>query len=308
MPTRHDIRYLDVATLATGGSLRIGVHELVGGDGPTVAIVGTVHGDEPLAAEVVRRIVQRLVDDELMGTVLAVPVMNPLAFESYTRHTPIDGMNLNRVFPGRQRGSVSDQMAFALQKQVLERADALIDLHTGSYQFTCDYAYAIGSPDFARHFGSAAVITRPAIPGSSAQQLVDRGKVAVIAEFGGGGHRDDAVAEEAVEGALNSLRALGVLAGSATTARDTTVTERMSLMRPTRAGLVEPGVTAADLGRVVDGGTLLGTIVDPVTFEPLERFEAPFAKSKVTLVGASFVRMNPGDFAYMVVDADVGDA
>jgi predicted deacylase len=212
--------------------------------------------------------------------------------------------NLNRLFPGRLTGSISEHMAHVINKSILSQADAVIDLHSGSYCFICDYSYVHEDVEFAQAFGSSAVIKWKPIPGTSSSMVHERGKPMVIAEFGGGIYRDEFYIQKGLTGVLNCLKLLGILPGEPVFAPNQVVSTRMSLLRPRHGGLLKPKVSGEDIGRVVSKDTLLGQIISPYTFEVLEEFRAPFDKNMITLVGSGPVRMHPGDFAYMVVDPD----
>ena len=102
------IQYVPVTTMSSGHRVELAVHRLTSGKpGPTMVLFGGIHGDEATGVEAVRRIVQAIDVDALIGTVVAVPVCNPYAYETMTRHTVQDGLNLNRIFPGDQKGSLT---------------------------------------------------------------------------------------------------------------------------------------------------------------------------------------------------------
>ena len=103
---QHEYERASVATLANGHEVYLPVHRFTGkAGGPRLGIVSGIHGDEPLAVETVRRILTGLGDSDLNGSILAVPVANPYAHMALTRSTPLDGENLNRIFPGNAGGS-----------------------------------------------------------------------------------------------------------------------------------------------------------------------------------------------------------
>src|SRR5947207_10488499 len=92
---------IPVTTLASGFELFIPLHRLEGrSPGPTIGLSAVVHGDEPLTNEIVRQVLSRIDPAELRGTILAVPIANPLGFESRSRNTPIDMLDMKRNFPG----------------------------------------------------------------------------------------------------------------------------------------------------------------------------------------------------------------
>src|SRR5690242_13111011 len=99
--SRRAVTEIPVFTLANGHEVRLYVHELQGArPGPVLGLVAGIHGDEPLCIEMVRLALDSLDLDELGGSVLALAVANPYAIQSATRNTPLDMINLNRVFPG----------------------------------------------------------------------------------------------------------------------------------------------------------------------------------------------------------------
>ncbi len=79
------------------------------------------------------------------------------------------------------------------------------------------------------------------------------------------------------------------------------VTE-MRTLRPHHGGLLLSEVRPDQLGQSVPGGSLLGTVRHPSTFEVLERIEAPFDPSILVLVRDSVTRVEPGDYGYMVAN------
>src|ERR1700730_13762254 len=106
--------------------LKLTLHEITGHQpGPHLLITGGVHGDEfePMAA--IRRLSGQLRPEELRGRVTLVPVVNEPAFR-LGRRTAEDGLDLARTCPGRQDGSVTEQIAFALS-ELIGTADYYID-------------------------------------------------------------------------------------------------------------------------------------------------------------------------------------
>lgn len=100
------------------------------GEGPRLLITGGCHGDELEGPIVARRLVEWLPEAQTCGRVIIVPVLNPLAVQACNRNTPVDGLNLNRVFPGRADGSVTERIADAVSRLLLPMADTVFDLHS----------------------------------------------------------------------------------------------------------------------------------------------------------------------------------
>lgn len=100
-------------------------------DGPVLLLLAGLHGDEYEGPLAIINLYKELRTDQLRGSVVAVPVANVLAFETATRETDIDGVNLNRAFPGDPKGSVSRQIAYWMGERLVKRADFCIDFHSG---------------------------------------------------------------------------------------------------------------------------------------------------------------------------------
>lgn len=101
-------------------------------DGPRLWLSAVIHGPEATGTEVIRRVLREELDPkQLRGSIIAVPVANPLSFQAATYDTPDDGYNLNRVFPGSPNGSITQRMAHVIYEQV-KRCDFIVDLHANA--------------------------------------------------------------------------------------------------------------------------------------------------------------------------------
>jgi uncharacterized protein len=100
--------------------------------GRTLGLIGGTHGTEFASIEAVTRIIGALDPSEMSGTVLAVPILNRAQFEARQQFTsPVDGLNLNGVFPGDSKGSLTERIAHIAFEEVASRCDALVDCHGG---------------------------------------------------------------------------------------------------------------------------------------------------------------------------------
>ena len=120
-------------TVITLNGLDVPAFELKGAaDGPRLSLIGGIHGCEYSSIAAVTRVMRELDPAELSGTITAVPVVS---MDSFTQRSPFvvpaDGKNLNRSFPGDPDGSYTDRLAHDIFTQLIEPADALIDLHGG---------------------------------------------------------------------------------------------------------------------------------------------------------------------------------
>jgi uncharacterized protein len=295
---------LPVATLANGHRLELAVHEVRGAqDGPTLGITAAIHGDEPLGVEVVRRALAELDPATLKGTVLAMPVVNPYAYQANTRNTPLDMSNLNRVFPGDPDGMLSEQLAHVVCTRFLPRCDYLIDLHSGGTHPTVDYVYIHDEgSELSYAFGQELLFKGTSYPGSLGQVARDRGIPCVVSELGGGQHRDRHFVERGLRGIRNVMRTLGMVDGEVERPPRQRIMHTLANMHPHHGGMLVSELTLDQLGTELPKGTVLGRVLSPLTFETLEVIEAPFDPSLVVLIRAGVTRIDPGDYMYMMGD------
>ena len=151
-----NVRRIPVATMANGTEIAIFIHEMNGarGDGPTVGICAGIHGNERTGTEIVLETARRYASGGFRGRLLLLPVADPPAFAANRRHTPVDDLNLNRVFPGDDRGWFSERLAKVITAEFLERVDVLLDLHSGGDRPTVYYIYIRNAEGLSRAFGS----------------------------------------------------------------------------------------------------------------------------------------------------------
>lgn len=101
------------------------------GDGPTLVLTAGVHGDEYEGQIALTELVLSLDPDKIRGRVIILPRVNAPACDAGVRSTPIDGLNLNRAFPGRADGTFTSRLAHVVETDLYARADYAADFHCG---------------------------------------------------------------------------------------------------------------------------------------------------------------------------------
>lgn len=305
---REEIRHLVVPG---GGTVR--VVELRGGDaGPTVVLLGGVHGDEPEGTVAIRRLLAGLRPGEVRGRVRAVAVAHPAAHNAGSRCSPRDGLNLARVFPGDAEGPPTSRLARLLTDEVIGGADLLVDLHSAGRGLAmprfCGYvagATAIGgrAATAARAFGGDLVWEHDSCgPGRSLSVAGALGIPALYVECEGGGAVRGTDVDAYVDGVRRVLRWMGVVPGGAPRGR------RHLLVRG-GAGDVDAGVVAPASGvlvtrtrvgaRVPRGGVLAE--VDGERGTPCAVVTAP--EDGVVMLLRRAVRVGAGETVALVAPA-----
>jgi predicted deacylase len=302
--------------------------------GPVLCLESTLHGWEPVGAEIIRRALQRVDPADVSGAVLALPLAHPFAVEfggniegAGVRTSPSDNLDLNRVWPGKRDGAgfptpngwLTEQMAYAMWNEVVKKADYLIDFHDGTG--SCDelpVAFPQGYPDgeqgcrpdlteqvreLAKAFGSMVTwwrggrgLNTTMISGSFAAN----GGVPMVVEAGGASAFDETV-DMAVENVLNVMKHLKMIDGELVLPKRQIFVDNYVVYRSVAGGyyLAEPEVK---LGAEVKKGQVLGRVIDPLTSE-----EREVTRSQVNgIIISRRIKMpiNPGGYIAHIADTD----
>jgi len=282
--------YLEVPALNDGGA-RIPVSLVRGaGDGPVLALVAGTHGYEYPGITALQRLRQSIDPGALRGTLILVHIANPPSFYGRTVYTsPADGKNLNRVFPGRPDGTLSERIAHAITTQVIAKADFLVDLHAGDanealrpYVYmpvTGDARLDTATRGMALAFGlDHIVIDAGRIAPPDATKFVDqtalaRGIPAITTETGQLGLNDERSVALAEHGIQNLMRHLGMLEGTVAPNTGVVWLEDYQVVTSPANGVFRASVRD---GYAVAEGGLLGELFDAFGAK-LGDVRAPFA-------------------------------
>ena len=299
MPTRT-YRPIHVATLASGMEVTLPLHEIVGDrDGPTLGISAGIHGEEAVGVEIVYRFLTTFDLNGLGGRLLVLPVANPLSYATISRVTPIDGGNLNRVFPGNPDGLFTEQLAHKMTEGFLRKIDYYVDMHAGGAYPTVDYVYILNAEDLSRAFGSRLLYrAKETLAGTSVSVTRELNIPSVVVELGGGDVDQSAYVRRGIPGLANVLRMLKMLPGDPLPPPPQIVLREIATLRPHHGGLLLPEVT--EMGGEVRGGQVLGRIVSPYSFEELEVVRCPFDRGIVVLTQLTPNVVEPGIFGFMI--------
>jgi N2-acetyl-L-2,4-diaminobutanoate deacetylase len=113
------------------GTLMIPITVAKNGNGPTALLTGANHGDEYEGPVALMNLALSIDSSQLSGRIIIVPAMNYPAFRAAARTSPIDKGNLNRLFPGKASGTVTEKIADYSQRTLLPLADVVLDIHSG---------------------------------------------------------------------------------------------------------------------------------------------------------------------------------
>lgn len=210
------------------GSIQIPITQVKNGVGPCALLTGANHGDEYEGPLVLVELAADLKAEDVSGTVIIIPFMNHPAFMAGTRVSPIDDVNMNRAFPGRPDGTVTQKIADYFQRTLLPMADIVLDFHSGGR--TLDFipfaaSHALDNAEQQARCRAARDAFNA--PFSIEMREIDalgmyddavegQGKTFVTTELGGGGTATPYTTEIARKGVHNLLIHAGILQGHLT--------------------------------------------------------------------------------------------
>lgn len=269
-----------------------------------------VHGPEIGAPIALARFLRALDLNNFAGTIAALMVANPLGMRGYNRLTPQDGMNLNRVFPGKTDGSVSEQLAHRVLSLALEHGDVMLDLHSGGdLTITAFYViYPGNDAPWARESQrlAASVGSRYQwgsneswLKGAAFSNFARRGeRPAIIVESGGGARVTDQDLENYRTALTGLTQALGMQAGTPPVANDVRRGGNAVHVKATRGGFWHPAVSPGD--DMVEG-QVMGRIVD-IFGAVVEEAKCPIARAWVGSIRRPYMAIYAGDQIVEVVE------
>jgi predicted deacylase len=272
--------------------------------GPTLCLTAAVHGDELNGIEMVRRVLHDIDPDKLSGAVIGVPIVNVQGFRRGSRYLP-DRRDLNRYFPGNPDGSAAARIAHSLFSNVIAHCDALVDLHTGSFeranlpQIRAD----LRNPDVVTltlGFGSMVVLHSEPTVGTLRYAATTAGIPTVVVEAGGPSQLELAEVKHGVKGVETLLTTLGMVRKVRLWGDPEPVYYRSTWVRADNGGILLADVS---LGSTVRKGDLLGTITDPMNNARSE-LRSPYSGRIIGMARNQVVM--PGFAAFHVgIQADV---
>ena len=241
--------------------------------GPTVILTGANHGDEYEGPIALWWLSNELKSKDIRGRVIIVPAMNYPAFKAGKRTSSIDGGNMNRAFPGRPDGTITEIIADYFNRVLLPMADYVADLHSGGKSldfvpFACAHVLE-DKHQQARCIAAMEAFNAPyslMLLELDSEKMYDTaaekmGKVFIGTELGGGGSASATTVAIAKRGISNLLKHAGILSGQAERGPSISLVtpDHRSFVTSEHSGLLEMCV---DLGEEVKNGEVIALVYD----------------------------------------------
>src|SRR5688572_2818734 len=266
--------------------------------GPVLALIAGTHGMEYVPIIALQRMRATIDPKTLRGTIIMVHVANMPSFLGRTiYYSPADGKNLNRVFPGKPDGTLSERIADVITREVIDRATHVMDLHCGDGNESLrPYTYwiATGKPDVAEAgrklalaFGMDHIVIDRERPLEAAASVylsntaITRGKPALTTESGGMALTDEESIARIERGIAGVMKHLGMRADGPPPVEQPIMIERGEVLRSGATGIFYPAV---ERGHTVAQGTLVGRVTD-FHGRVVEEIRSPFAGEILYVIG-----------------------
>lgn len=309
VPGKKTKGYIQVGTDTDGAPFNIPIIVATGKkEGPVCWAHGCIHGEEYGGAASIIRLYQELDVDQLEGVFVGVPVINLPSFKARSRISPLDGENLNRVFPGDPKGTYSHRLAFEVLHLMEAHADYVIDLHSGGIGAEVPF-YMIVKEDgteasekslwLAKRMGSDVVWRSDDVMiagGTITEHTMNKGIPTVTVECGGG-----IVTEEHehlfIQSMLNAMKALEMIPGEAPVQEKYTIINRAAFMFTGNGGLFIP---ACQVGDIVNEGDLIGSVMN-LYGDVIEELRCSKDNAYIAAIGQRYWPTQPGQLIAEVI-------
>lgn len=233
--------------------------------GPVMFVSGSIHGDEIIGVEVVRRLLKSVKPSRLAGTLLCIPIVNAYGFVARQRYLP-DRRDLNRCFPGSAIGSLASQLAHSFTTEIIERCSIGVDIHTAGLHRENLPQVRISdnrplAEELAPVFGAPAIIVSKLREGSLRQTAADHDCDVLLVEAGEALRFDELSIRVAVQGILRVMHHLEMGVKLPRKAGAKSVRSRRSTwVRAPEGGIFRATKSA---GAFVEKGEAVGHLADP---------------------------------------------
>ncbi|MFT5505197.1 MAG: N-alpha-acetyl-L-2,4-diaminobutyrate deacetylase [Gammaproteobacteria bacterium] len=255
------------------GSIMIPITMAKNGEGPGIVLTGANHGEEYEGPIALQDLANTIDIDKIKGTVIIIPMMNYPAFLAATRVSPIDQLNMNRIFPGNPKGTVTQVIADYFSTVLLPMCDYVLDIHSGgktleflpfaayhelenkTQQAACEAATIAFS---APYHVSLIELDAASMYDTQAENM---GKIFISTELGGGGTSSPRTVKVAKRGVHNLLVHAAILDASRIESDEACIKLDMqqdnAYVFSEHNGLIEPCVS---LGDEVSQGALIARV------------------------------------------------
>ncbi|MFP3849739.1 succinylglutamate desuccinylase/aspartoacylase family protein [Pseudomonas sp. W5-01] len=301
------------------GWIPIPIASIKRGDGPVFIVTAGSHGDEYEGQIIASNLIRMIEPEMITGQVIILPMLNYPAADAGLRTSPLDDGNLNRLYPGDPAGTPTQVIAHFVEHVLLQRADYLVDLHSGGSSLQYNGANMMGLEPrdkeeeervvgLLKAFGLPRAYLYSPNPVNITAAARRQGAICFLTELGGAGNVSKALLQQGQQGLLHLMGYTGVLNGSLVPAKPPAEAVLMRIDRLTHyayarhRGIWEPLV---ELGDEVKAGQAAALIHFPD--EPLHEPEVVvFEGTGQVVCKRAIGRVERGDCLFQLAESRPG--
>ncbi len=280
LPGEQQSIYLPLPPLYSHTPVSLPVHVVNGRrPGPVLFVSAAIHGDEINGVEIIRRLLNKKYLASIRGALIAVPVVNVYGFVTQSRYLP-DRRDLNRSFPGSEKGSMAARLADIFMEQIVSLATHGIDLHTGAIgrdnlpQIRANVLDDPVTHEMACAFGAPVILNAELRDGSLRETVAGLGIPMLLYEAGEALRFNELSIRAGVRGITSVMRHLGMLSATRHKSRiQPLLAKSTRWVRASQSGILR---SIVPLGASVDKNQVIGWIADPFG-QREKRITAPFS-------------------------------
>lgn len=237
--------------------------------GPVLFVSAAIHGDEINGVEIIRRLLLKKNIYKIKGALIVVPVVNVYGFITQSRYLP-DRRDLNRSFPGSEKGSMAARLAHTFMQEVVRQCTHGIDLHTGAQgrenlpQIRAKVNNSKQTEEMARAFGAPVIINAELRDGSLRESVAADDIPVLLYEAGEALRFNELAIRAGVTGVTRVMRYLGMLPASRKkrpSPVEPLVARNTLWVRAPQSGILR---SLVGLGALVTRKEVIGWVSDPL--------------------------------------------
>lgn len=258
------------------------------GEGPTILLLSTQHGIEIQGIEVIRRVMREILSPgNLRGSVIAIPVGNPLAFMHHQYLSWIDNLDVGEVRADRPEGNTTERLAHALWTEAWSKSDMVVNIHCNTRPDSLIYQWInVGNPEtrerlerMAYAFGVTTIVSNESL-GEEAPPTLDnlaarKGIPVILEELIDGRWISEPSTSAGVRGVLNIMKAFNMIDGEPEPQQGFPIVPGINkfhgIIRANRGGIIRP---LKKPGEPIKRGEVIAEIYD-LYGDVIERVEMP---------------------------------
>lgn len=248
-PGTTEYGFLEAGEMQDGTAASIPIAIINGStEGPVIYIQAASDGNELNGIAVIHHILNTISPEKLHGGIIAVPIVNTFAFHFKQAYSIADRKKMNRCFPGKEKGTSSERVAYKLFHNAILKSKYCIDLHQGGVGPMVDSLNVRVSRRHRRHrdcmelarvFGIGYILDQKGPKGQLAQAAPDKGIATIDPELGGCHGWDETSVQRGIKGVENVLKHYGFIEGEPDIPEKQIVVRKFQTIYNNRGGFIK---------------------------------------------------------------------